>query len=71
MTLVQDVNEVPLPAQVAMQDPWANYRMNVQTCFATHLGEAWLLFDGSIMVPAVWQSPPWITRGQPALVIAK
>lgn len=71
MSLVQEMSEVPFPAQVAMQDPWANYRMNVQTCFATDLREAWLLFDGTLLVRSVWQSPPWITRGQPLLVAGK
>lgn len=71
MTIVQDFSEVGPLAQAAMFDPWANYKLSVQTAYATSLEQAFLLFDGTLIVQSVWMPgvEPYQTRGRPTLAI--
>lgn len=68
MTWVQTIDQATPVSQAAMQNPWVNYRLSVQVGFSTTLQGASFLFDGTIMVPSVWNSPPWILRGFPKLI---
>jgi hypothetical protein len=71
MTIVQDVTELGPVAQAAMVDPWVNYRLSVQTGMATTLFAANMLFDGTLIVPAVWETgiEPYQPRGRPELAV--
>ena len=72
MTLIQDVREVLPVAQLAMQDPYVNYRLNVQVGFATNEVDAFAYFDGTIMVESVWNTNDmWLTRGRPKLIMIR
>ena len=71
MTLIQNVREVLPVAQLAMQDPMVNYRLNLQVGFATNEIDAFAYFDGTIMVESVWNTNDmWLTRGRPKLMMA-
>ena len=71
MTLIQHAREVLPVAQLAMQDPATNYRLNLQTPFATNVVDAFAYFDGTIMVESVWTTDEfWLRRGLPSLVLA-
>lgn len=70
MILIQEMSEVLPIAQLAMLDPATNYRLNLQTAFATNVVDAFAYFDGSVLVESVWTTNDfWMTRGLPRLTI--
>jgi hypothetical protein len=69
MTLIQDLREVLPVAQLAMRDPYVNYKLNLQVGFTTNEVDAFAYFDGTILVESVWATDDmWLRRGLPRLI---